>query len=168
MSADPIDQLLAKEAIRTAVHRYCRGADRCDAELMASVYHPDATEDHGGFAGSAAQFCREAIPRLQSLWAATHHVLGQIEIELSGDVAYVESYFVGYHVRVTDKDGHTMMWELGARYLDRFEQRDARWLIAHRSLVRDWEDLREIHPPNDRPFEPARRDRRDPSYLLRA
>jgi SnoaL-like domain len=158
------EELAAREQIREVVHRYCRGADRCDGELLRSVYHPDATEDHGGFVGSAAQFCDEVIPRLRSLWAGTQHVLGQIAIELDDDVAHVETYFVGYHVRRPDEQGRVLMWELGGRYVDRFERRHGRWLIAHRLLVEDWEDMREIREEGGRPFERGRRDRRDASY----
>jgi hypothetical protein len=159
-----LEDVVAREQIRDAVHRYCRGADRCDDALLRSVYHPDATEDHGGFGGSAAQYCDEAIPRLRRLWAATQHVLGQIAIELDGDVAHVESSFVGYHVRRPDEQGRVLMWELGGRYLDRFERRDGAWLIAHRLLVEDWEDMREIREEGGRPFERGRRDRGDASY----
>ena len=40
--------LLDREAIRDVYTRYARGLDRGDAELIASAYHPDATEDHHG------------------------------------------------------------------------------------------------------------------------
>jgi hypothetical protein len=158
------EELSAREEIRAVVHGYCRAADRCDGELLRSVYHPDATEDHGGFVGGAAQFCDEVIPRLRALWTGTHHVLGQIHIELDGDVAHVESYFVGYHVRAPDERGRVLMWQLGGRYVDRFERRDSAWLIAHRLLIEDWEDMREIKEEGGRPFERGRRDRRDGSY----
>ena len=39
--------LLDKQEIHEVLMRYCRGIDRCDAELLHSVYHPDATDDHG-------------------------------------------------------------------------------------------------------------------------
>ena len=41
--------LLDKQEIHEVLMRYCRGIDRCDAELLHSVYHPDATDDHGLF-----------------------------------------------------------------------------------------------------------------------
>lgn len=39
-----LQELLDKQAITEVLHQYCRGADRCDEELMMSCYHPDATD----------------------------------------------------------------------------------------------------------------------------
>lgn len=163
-SVDATAVLAAKDEIRDVVYRYCRAADRCDAELLASVYHPDATEDHGGFVGSAAEFRQQVIPRLRSRWTATQHLLGNILIEINGDIAHTESYVVAYHVPPPDTEGRTLMWVLGARYVDRFECRDGKWLIAHRVMVKDWEDTRAIIDLGERPFVVQRRDRRDISY----
>jgi hypothetical protein len=38
--------LAAEREIRAALARYCRGIDRMEAELVRSVYHPDAHDDH--------------------------------------------------------------------------------------------------------------------------
>src|SRR5690606_8703026 len=38
---------LDREAIHTVLMRYCRGVDRLDRDLIASVYHPDAYDHHG-------------------------------------------------------------------------------------------------------------------------
>ena len=42
-----IRALLDRQAITDALHLYCRAIDRTDEELLASVYHPDAIDDHG-------------------------------------------------------------------------------------------------------------------------
>ena len=36
-------------SIKRCLHRYCGGIDRCDAELVASCCHSDATDDHGAY-----------------------------------------------------------------------------------------------------------------------
>jgi hypothetical protein len=46
-----LQQLIDKLEIHEVLTRYCRGIDRCDAELLESVYHPDATDNHGQFVG---------------------------------------------------------------------------------------------------------------------
>lgn len=155
-----------REEIRDVLARYCRAADRCDAELLAELYHPDATEDHSGHVGPAKEFRAAVIPRLHDTWDRTQHVLGSSLIEVDGDVAHVETYVVAHHVRRPDERGRVEKWELGARYVDRFERRDGRWRIAHRVLVRDWEDVREIREVQDRTFTEQRRDRDDPCYRV--
>ena len=46
---DPeVQALVDKQAILEVLTRYCRALDRGDAALIASAYHPDAVDDHGG------------------------------------------------------------------------------------------------------------------------
>ena len=51
-----VSQLLAeladREAIRDCLHRYCRGVDRCDEDMLRSAYWEDAHDDHVVFAGT--------------------------------------------------------------------------------------------------------------------
>ncbi len=35
-----IREFLDRQEILDCIHRYCRGVDRLDAELLASAYHP--------------------------------------------------------------------------------------------------------------------------------
>ena len=44
-----IQEIIDKDAIRELVASYCRAADRHDNELMRSLYHEDAFDDHGSF-----------------------------------------------------------------------------------------------------------------------
>jgi len=44
---DLLKRLAAESEIRRRLLDYCRGVDRCDAELVASTYHADAIDDHG-------------------------------------------------------------------------------------------------------------------------
>jgi ketosteroid isomerase-like protein len=163
-STEQIRTAVDRDEIRDLLARYCRAADRCDAELLAALYHPDATEDHSGAVATAEEFRAAVMPRLRDSWDRTQHVLGGSLIEVDGDVARSETYFVAYHLRRPDDLGRVEMWELGARYVDRFERRDGRWRIAHRVLVRDWEDVREIREVRSRTFTEQRRDRSDPCY----
>ena len=36
-----LQDLVAREAIRDCLYRYCRGIDRADAEMLRSAYWPD-------------------------------------------------------------------------------------------------------------------------------
>lgn len=136
---EAIQRLLDEQEIRQVLARYCRGVDRCDANLIRSVYHPDATDDHGTYKGPGVEFAEQVIPMLRNYWQATMHDLGTCIIELDGDAADVETYFVAYHRRLQESE--TWLDVFGGRYLDRFEKRSGRWLIAKRVVVHEWSKL---------------------------
>lgn len=126
---------LARAEIRDAMFRYCRGVDRADAELIRSAYHPDAHDRHGKYDGSSHAFADVHVQRMPSVADGIQHLLGNIFIELDGDVARVETYFLTAYRPQSDLDEVAMF---GGRYLDRFERRDGKWLIANRTVVNDW------------------------------
>ena len=88
-----LERLLDRQAIMDVLARYCAGVDRLDAELLASCYHPDATDDHGVFRGTGHDFAAHVVAVLERHAAATHHQLGQVLVDfLDAGVARVESY----------------------------------------------------------------------------
>lgn len=152
-----------QEQIRDVLARYCRGVDRADSELLRSVYHPGATDDHGLFVGPAETFVDQVLPELTKTWSMTMHTLGQSLIELDGDQAAVETYFVAYHRRPAD--GASWLDTFGGRYVDRFERRAGEWRIAHRTVVHEWSKLEELTMtfPADS-FTQGQRNREDLAY----
>src|SRR5579862_3112791 len=48
------DELADREAIRDCIYLYSRGLDRCDADLLASVFWPDARIEADRFTGKPA------------------------------------------------------------------------------------------------------------------
>jgi hypothetical protein len=164
-----LKELLHKEAIRQQLYTYCRAVDRGDKELMRQVYHPDATDNHGVFEGLASDFIDLNIDEIMPGLKLTQHTLGNIMIELEGDVAKAESYVTAYH-RVEQADGlyDILMW---GRYLDRFERRGGEWKIARRQCVFD--GVRNDKASADwsmdwcASFRPiGRRDKQDPLYSI--
>lgn len=137
-SLDPLSAATAERAIRRCLTDYCRGIDRCDAVLVASVYHPDGTDDHGSFVGSGIDFARLATTKLRAYARTTTHFIGEPIIDfVSPTVAEVETPVIAWH-RVADAEGEFLENFCG-RYFDRFECRDGDWRIADRRLTRDWD-----------------------------
>ena len=66
------------------VTRVARAIDRCDAELLKTLFHPDATDDHGMFVGTASDFIDWVMPVLATM-DRTQHIIGQVLIEVDGD-----------------------------------------------------------------------------------
>jgi hypothetical protein len=132
-----LDELLDKQEIHERLMRYCRGVDRGDAELIAQAFHPDAMADHGH-----VFFTGDTIGEVLARMSATHtnasgmHMTGNELIEIDGDTAVSEVYFLDFIER--ERDGETMLMTRGARYVDRWERRDGRWGIVHRRVVDSW------------------------------
>lgn len=155
--------LLDKQEIHEVLMRYCRGIDRCDPELLHSVYHPDATDDHGLFTGKAVDFIPWALKALVRDEGTSHYVANELT-EVDGDVAYCESYFFGIHRR-QEKSGDTAELVFAGRYADRFERRAGVWKIAHRQVIFDRSRIDKI----EREFSSegmtcGKRSREDPAY----
>jgi ketosteroid isomerase-like protein len=156
-----ISELADRQAINEVLIRYCRAVDRLDMELLASVYHPDAIDDHGDWVGDAPTFVSRAKHFMTKHFEATQHRLSNITIELDGDVAYVESYVLATHILA--ENGIEVG---GARYVDRFERRQGEWRIAYRTVVMDWYLTGDRGAPSAHlaSFAGGRRDRTDPAY----
>ncbi len=161
-----VADLLAKQAITEVIYRYCRAVDRCDAELLASCFHPDATHNHGLFEGQSEDFCRFALQLLAMIGSTQHHV-GNVLIEVDGTQAHSEAYWVAYHRILAHGPGEQAGifasrgidedLFIGGRYVDRFECRGSRWRIAHRIGVHDWQ---RYEPAAERDFTALPADKR--------
>lgn len=134
-SAGELDYLIDRERIRDCLARLSRGEDRRDAQLISGSYWPDATDDHGIFVGTFAEYLAWVVPGAPSI-PVTLHTLGQSLIELHGDTAAVETHVTAYH-RV-DVGGQERDIVIGGRYLDRMARRNREWRIAHRTMIYDW------------------------------
>jgi len=129
-----IDALLDREALRDIAMRYSRAIDRRDPELLASVYHDDAIDDHGTvFCDSAARFVAQQST-VMAPFELTAHYICNTSYRLDGDSADGELYFIAYH-RTHDPDAKHII--VSGRYLDNYARRNGEWRIAHRRLVWD-------------------------------
>lgn len=136
LKRDPALQvLLDKQEIYEVLMRYCRGVDRCDEQLLRSVYHPDAMDDHGLYKGTASGFV-EWVIKTHRLMKRKFHSVANVLIEVDGDVAFSEAYWTAY-IRSGPEGQETDLISTG-RYIDCFERRNGAWKIAHRQLVFDF------------------------------
>jgi hypothetical protein len=148
--------------IKQVLYRYCRGVDRGLPEVISSVYHPDAIDEHSSnFSDLGKKFADYVVPHMDHTGRVGQHNLTNVLVELDGDTARVESYYCAIHPIGKADGGHAMV---AGRYLDRFERRNGTWLIAHRVVV---VDTSRVLPPGAWDDEPrflhgARREN-DPS-----
>ena len=143
-----LEVLEAREAIRDVLHRYARGADRCDLTLFKSCYWADATDCHWFWNGNAHAFADWVIPVLRELPNSQHSITNAI-IDLAeggrADQAFVECQWYVLH-RIPNGDGQLIDQQTEGRYLDLFERRQNEWKILHRQVA--IEAMREFVTPD--------------------
>lgn len=137
-----------KEQTRTLLYRYARGVDRADVALTRDLYWPDGVIAFGATPERTQQDAEKATRESAAkVLAATHHMIGNILVDLRGDHAFVESYGVAHHRTFPDRQSNERSagkeWTdaqddpecvneivIGFRYLDRFEKRNGEWRVA--------------------------------------
>src|SRR5262245_41375332 len=86
-------RLLDRQAIIDCIHRYARGVDRGDTDLLRSAYHPDAVEDHGAYIGELGGL----LPFLDWVhrpFPGYQRYVSNFCVDLDGDEAHAESYWL--------------------------------------------------------------------------
>jgi hypothetical protein len=132
-----IEEALAHMEIPNVLALYARGVDRADLETLCSVYHSDATDDHGEFSGLGTDFARKLIDDEKGMSAVGQHHITNVLIQLDGDDdARVESYFLAFHPHEADGVGKLAI--AAGRYLDHFQRRAGAWKIQKRRAIMDW------------------------------
>lgn len=131
-----VADLGARRDIERAAINYIRGLDRLLPDVQRLAFHDDAEVDFGIFVGSASDF----IDFAQGFLAAcdfSQHLLGQMDIQLSGDKGKGEIYFLAHH-RITENGDRKDLFIAG-RYQDEYENRQGQgWKITRRKEVVDW------------------------------
>ncbi len=146
-----LEQLLAKDAIRDLVLRYCRAVDRRDLRSLRPLYTSDAIDDHGAmFCGAASDYIQWLPGMLESMQVLSHQVLNHL-IVVQGDRAEGEVYTIAYHLSKDDK-GDDVEIVIGGRYLDKYRCEQGVWKFAHRKIVLDWS---QTGPPSSQPGAPV-------------
>jgi hypothetical protein len=179
------ERIADRMAIQDLMYRWCRSVDRLDFDLMRSVFHPDAFDNHGAFQGGVEELVAWIQERHRNITFSAHR-LGNMLIEFAGpDLALVETYLETVQRYPADgKEGLAQLsgGQQGApgaaavlnsyvRYVDRVERRNREWRIANRVVVQDWKRISDLPPDEWMPtpgWPTGRRDRDDPVYLARA
>ncbi|HKT72214.1 MAG TPA: nuclear transport factor 2 family protein [Steroidobacteraceae bacterium] len=157
-----LQDLIEREKINQCLLRYTRGIDRLDVELIRSAFHPDAIDYHAkGRRGSAQAFLDWWVPT-QAQREVAQHFLTNVTIDMSGDTAHVESYFI----TLMKSKGQDTTFLTGGRYIDRMEKRNGEWRIALRLVHIEWTvEGKAAQLAGLSGLGTGTRDRADPSYM---
>ena len=168
----------AEWEISNSLKNYCRGVDRRDFDMVRSVYHTDAIDQHGPYNGDVDGLIDWMTRRHQGVAQSMHLIANCVIDWVSETIANVETYCVTYQRLSKEKPssvsdvgltigGVGQQTQVRCRYLDRFENRGDGWKIAHRVVAYDSLLLEEA---SDTPFSPdmqlSTRAKDDPLYNL--
>jgi len=130
-----LEVLVAKEEIRVALAKFCRGMDRIDDDLAISVWAPGARASYDGiFEGTGEDLCRQSGETHRRRFRAHAHEISNCLIEVAGDRAASETYVTASVL--SDTAGKHVVTTVHGRYLDRWIRHEGRWLIEDRRFVR--------------------------------
>lgn len=195
MDIDPttLQTLLAtadRQAIENVLGTYCRAIDRLDLDLLKSVYHADGFDDHGAMKMNAHEFAEKIIETLRGICTYSMHTITQTVIDVQGDTATSEAYYIGYHTIPGTEDAinaffgpaylaeqrtngtlnRSHAYICGGRYIDVLHKRDGVWRIFNRKMTNEYAISQ---PETNRGegmvaafFTGSARDRSDPVYSL--
>lgn len=127
-----LDAALSRAAIHDLGMAYCRGVDRGDAALLASVFWEDSTVVSGIVNGPGAEFAEQITAYCMANLDYCFHSVSNEWIEVRGDHAVGEHYVIANMLA----GGQDVM--TGGRYIDSYERRGGVWKIKSRSFVTDW------------------------------
>jgi hypothetical protein len=193
LDAARLETLMAgaeRAAIENVLGLYCRAVDRLDVELLKSVYHPDAIDDHGAMCLNAHEFADRIIQTLAQVCVYSMHTVTHAVIDVRGDQASSESYYLGYHTVASGEEAIGQFFGpsyleaqrragalerrheyiCGGRYIDVLHRRAGVWRIFRRQITNEFSMSRpESTTSEGIPgafFKPGSRDRADPVYRL--
>ncbi|MDP6198029.1 MAG: nuclear transport factor 2 family protein [Porticoccaceae bacterium] len=168
MNAEKLEQkligVLDMQEVKAVAHRFARGLDRCDRQIIESCFHKDGMDDHGFFKGSATEFCDWVMKELEKFTISQHLITTQ-NAEINGNSAMCESYFYAYHLMSTPNGDKDVI--AAGRYLDTMEKRDGEWKITLRQATFDWNKITDAAPlpaPENDPRTVGTNSKEDASY----
>lgn len=158
--------LAAESEIRDLHLKFCRANDRLDADLMRSIFHPDAVIELFKPFGVDEFIAFGA--KILSQYTVTWHSAPNQLVEVNGDSAWAEHYTISSHRIAASDEGPERDLIAYGRYIDRVELRNGEWRIAKRTYLLDYNRLDPVPPFAEGLGSPGgSRDRNDPSYTLR-
>lgn len=146
-------QIESERAIRDLLHTFRDAGDREEIHrYMRDFFHEGATITY------ADLFSREPAVNLTRRrttqgFKETFHLVGNVEVRVSGTTAVSQCYFFSHHIIPPDmsldflpanrqppeRGDQDLVWYVGGRYCDELAYRDGRWGVTHRTAINDWQ-----------------------------
>lgn len=138
MPEDPaLAELLAKQAIRDQLSRYCRGLDRMDKEMAYAVFHEKSRAHYFDIYQGTGRGFVDWVWEAHVAMERHSHQITNVLVEVDGERATSESYVIVALWTNPAEDGSQLQIESRGRYLDRWSLRDGHWAIDERLHIVD-------------------------------
>ena len=157
-----VQELSDRAAIHDVIMRYAMSVDQRDWKTFVECFTPDAYAEYSGVAaGPGVEKILAHVKGIEDKAVSTHFMENQL-IEVSGDVATVETY-ASSHLPWKQGEGPTFRVR-GLRYESELVRQDGRWRIRRHTHGVDWERFDEgVMREGDRqPRSPTQNERAVP------
>lgn len=138
MSNDRIQYLYDVHCIEQVINRYVIGLDTRNIPLMQRCFTDNAQMEIPGAGrmtpAEYAAMCEQSLTRLD----ATHHQLGPVTVEVTGDTARARCYLTAQHV--VSSLAPEGLFTIGAWYDDELVRDGQEWKISKRVGTAVWCD----------------------------
>lgn len=131
-------------ALRRTAELYAQGADRRDKAVWTAILTEDCMIEGPGFSMSGREAALGSIDFLASRYDATQHRIHNQIATVDSDVAAGETYCTADHLYRVDGVPKLLCWSI--RYLDQWRREAGVWRFARRTLIVDWQEVREAMP----------------------
>jgi hypothetical protein len=131
------------ELIRQLSVRYATAVDRNEPDKLTELFLPEAVIEGPGFRMNGLAEIRGIPGMLRKMYALTWHVIHQQRVTITGDQAESETHSTAHHL--TEQGGGKatdLVWHL--RYQDQLKRHEGAWRFAHRTLLVDWAETRDV------------------------
>lgn len=163
-----LQEMLDHYEITKVLGEYCHGLDHMDQVRMASIYARDSWDDHGPNQCSGPEFVGRIMKLMQSGASIRgSHMLGQTLINVNGDEAGADTYFIASSCRQA-ADGSEILNQMGGRYVDTLVREDGHWRVKTRICVHDWSNSVRVNGDwlGKAAYTQGRRSGEDPSFAV--
>ena len=152
-----VEELIAREEIRTSILRHFRAADRLDIELERKAFWEDGHFINGPVEGPLTEFIGPLFGEiLPGSFDLVMHYAQNMLITLEGDAAFVELYATAYHAIADDPaviagvigeakfaefgNDASRRYEMlvGVRYVIVMQRRSGEWRIYTMQPIIEW------------------------------
>jgi len=138
--SDALAELLDKQEIHELIVAYGAAIDDRDWERLVACFVADGSARYG-----AAGAFQEGQPAIEALCRrmlepldASHHLIGNVDVRVSGDSAHSRCLFQAQHVRHAAEGG--ALYLMGGEYRDELRRTEAGWRIQQREIRAIWAD----------------------------